>query len=615
MSVYARAKHIVVRTLAIAVGAAVVAFAILVLVRLMAHTTQPAEAASVIYYPNFCLGGWKYPQHASGPAAVTGDFDPEKFNVQNSAYLESSIASQLFCGYFSIRNAKNPPTKAVISFNWLLAFKDSTPNHRDADSYTSTSSNPTGISPETGFIPTTSTAPVLSPQTVSPVTSTSTGSTTGSGGSNAAAVGDAPVTHTPATDSGPSTTTEIPVVPPASSTGSEHAGGASNSDNSAGTAGTSGTSDANQTPASSSSTGGDTPSGSNSDSSPVSATPSSGDTAPASAPVPPPPPPEPTPAPAPAPAPDPTPAPAPSSDAPQSFNTQHNLGSLISSLLVSKVHAAETDDVVVQSPISANSFKDYLEVSYSLDGIRWTAIGRVNKDNWKDYKVEIPVTSWDEVKRLQIMVSVLPTIDEKPDIYLDSMSMRAEYKQTVTELAAEGLAAVSNAVDGLIGDGNGAENTYDIVADAPAPPHTTEVRTKKLMFPTIGTPISIMHTTFDEEGRAKGKISSKKINVSTSGGGSSLEISGTCDKKYFVILTYRNLEDYIKKPRSFVVNRADECVQGKFAFDMATLSPETRGGAQYLVVGEQGEEGTWDVVSDLFPIDIVATTTVEIITQ
>ncbi len=594
MSVYARTQRVAVRTLAIVAGTAIVAFALLVFVRLMVHTTQPAEAASVIYYPNFCLGGWKYPQHASGPAAVTGDFDPSKFNAQNSAYLESSIASQMFCGYFSVRNAKNPPTKAVISFNWLLDFKGATADTPKIDSYTSTSSNPSGISPNTGFTPPAATSTV---STTTPQTQSSSSSP------NTAAVGDSVNTHAPSTTNGTSTTTEIPLIPNSTDTNTNATTTASPTPASPSLDNPTTNSTTHQ-PTTNSDSGTAPGTGSaNTDANP----PSSGQTNP---------PPAPGPAPASTPAPTSAsdPAPAPSGDAPTTFNTHHNLGSLLSSLIISEVHAAEVD-AVVQSPLTSESFKDYLEISYSLDGIRWTAIGRVNRDNWQHFSVEIPVTSWDEVKRLQVMVSVLPTIDEKPDIYLDSISMKAEYKQTVAELASQGLAAVSNAVDSLIGDGNGPENAYDIVADAPAPRPTTELRTKKLLFPSVGTTISIMHETFDSEGRASGKIQSKKVAVSASGEGASLQVSGSCGKKYFVVLTYRNMEDYLKRPRSFIVNRADECRDGHFSFDLASLSPETRGGLQYLVVGEQGEEGTWNVVSDIFPVTIEATTTVQIINQ
>ena len=582
MSVYADIQRIGIRVVAGIFGTALVAFAVLVFVRMSLHTTK-AEAASVVYYPNFCLGGWKYPQHASGPAAATGSYDPSNFNPQNSAFLESSVASQIFCGYFSVRNAKNPPTKAVITFNWSFGYKDkgsttTIPFDPNAESYTNIDGKDSPISPATGF-------------TVSP---TSTNATT-SGNPNLIPVTD--VSGTSGTSTGSSSTQNQSPTSPEPSSGSS-----------------SSYSTPSDQPTSPEENTSEHTSASPSD--PV--VPPSASDSPASQNTPPTTPPaDPTPAPT-APAPELAPAtsPAPASDAPQTFNFKQRIGEALTSLIAERVQAAETDtDVIIQSPLNADTFKDFLEVSYSLDGIRWTAIGRVNKDNWKNFSVEIPVTTWDEVKRLQIMVSVLPTIDEKPDIYLDSMSMRAEYKQTVAELAAQGLAAVSNAVDTLIGDGNNGEDVVEVIPDAPAPRPTTEIRTKKLLFPSVGQEISVMHDSYDGEGRVNGQVPSKKVNVSTSADGASMTVAGVCSEKYFVVLTYRNKDDYLRKPRSFIVNRAQECSGGTFSFDLGVLSPETRDGPQYLVVGEQGDEGTWHVTSDVFPITIEATTTVQIITQ
>lgn len=590
MSVSAKIQRIIVRTVAVIAGTAVVLFAILVLVRMYANTTQ-AEAASIVYYPNFCLGGWKYPQHASGQPTITGPFDINNFTGQNSSYLESSVASQLFCGYFSVKNAKNPPTKAVITFNWALAFgQDSSASttSTESDSYTNIDSKLSPISPDTGFI-------------ISP---TSTNATT-SGNPDVIPVSNIPPANV--STSATSSTTEIPLIP---NQGSETP--ATN------------TSEQNSTPSNPESA---TQSAPEPTSTPTPVADPTSTPAPAtvttSAPDPTPTP-TPTPATAPEPSPAPAPAPTPTTDAPQSFNFHQGIGDLFATLIAEQVHAAETTETVVEtvveSPLSANTFRDFLEVSYSLDGIRWTAIGRVNKDNWKNFSVEIPVTSWDEVKRLQIMVSVLPTIDEKPDIYLDSMSMRAEYKQTVAELASQGLAAVTNAVDVLIGDGNGAVDAYDILPEEKQAPKPIEIFKKKLLFSADGKAIVIPRGVSDAEINENNEKKLKKnisanIVTTPSSDGSSFKISGNCTEKYFVVLTYKNQTDYQKKTSSFIANSAHECVGGVFSYDLAELSPDLRGGAQYLLIGEQSETGPWVPISDLYPIVIQSTTTVERIYQ
>jgi hypothetical protein len=302
---------------------------------------------------------------------------------------------------------------------------------------------------------------------------------------------------------------------------------------------------------------------------------------------------------------------APASDAPQSFNVDNSISSLIARLIASRVEAAEP----VDSEMS--SFKDFLEVSYSLDGIRWTAIGRVNKDNWKGYKVEIPVTSWDEVKRLQIMLAVLPTIDQKPDIYLDSMSMRAEYNQTLAELAAQGLAAVTNAVDALVGDGNGPVDAYELLEEAKKAAQQVEVKKRVLSFFLDGDSKPLA-----SEGKSAapaeliGRSTPSVIRATLEAKNGTLVASGSCSKKYFVILTYKSEADYLKKVSSSVINEAHECVDGTFSYDMASLPADTtRDGRQYLIVAEQGETGPWTPISELYPIEISATTTIEMIEE
>lgn len=576
-------------------GTAVVAIAVLVFVRLVMHTTPTTQAASVIYYPNFCLGGWKYPQYASGPPAATAGGE-QAFTLDNSAYLESSVASQIFCGYFSVRNAKNPPTKAKITFNWAFKWRDGNDPAQHPEAYTSTSSSQSSISPATGFVVATSTGvvavPLANPTSVQNTAAAADARIDQNNNPATSSPVVAPVTESSAAPSSPGTT-EVPLVHDATNVGTDSSPqGGSNVNNQSTTpqdnpsAGTSTTADS---PNTSAATGAAGPESGTVTTSPQPDPASSPSTPPPSSP-------------------DSTPTPAPES--PQSFVPRRSSWTaLLAPFIIERVHAAEPDQIASE----VSSFHDFLEVSYSLDGIRWVPIGRVNKDNWRDYSIDIPVSSWEEVKRLQIMISVLPTIDEKPDIYLDGISMRAEYDRTVAELAADGLEAVSYAVDTLIGEGNGAANAFEVIPETPKGPQPIEVRVKKLLFPSVGRAIKIMHDVFDEEGRVIGEAQSKKINIDTTSDGASMVISGDCDSTYAVILTYRHQDDYVKRRGSYLVNRAQECRNGSFSFDLSSVSPETREGAQYLVVGEQGETGTWRVVSNVIPIQIDATTTVQTI--
>jgi hypothetical protein len=49
------------------------------------------------------------------------------------------------------------------------------------------------------------------------------------------------------------------------------------------------------------------------------------------------------------------------------------------------------------------SGREFIEVSYSLDGIRWNSLGKVGMHNFRDYSVSIPITNWEDLKKIQIM--------------------------------------------------------------------------------------------------------------------------------------------------------------------------------------------------------------------
>lgn len=288
--------------------------------------------------------------------------------------------------------------------------------------------------------------------------------------------------------------------------------------------------------------------------------------------------------------------------------------------IVERAHAQEistTTDVV-----ESFSMTDFLDVSYSTDGIRWTSVGKVSKNNWKNFSVEIPVHSWAELKRLQVMVSTLPTIDEKPDIYLDSMSVHVDYKQTLSEIASNSLASVTTAVDSLLGNQSGDENfdPFAVKEDAPAEvkivvPHVPATHTeRKLLFSSRGehTATQVVLPWYDDELKAKMKkqsSQSKDLTIQTTADESSFVVSGTCDHAYYVVLMFRNPKDYINKPNSFVSNSAFPCTNKSFTYDHKVISPEIPEGTYYMLVAGEDETGPWMPMSSIVPITINATTT------
>jgi hypothetical protein len=82
---------------------------------------REARAASDVFYPTICLGGWENPKAASGEPSVSADADPSAFSGVNAAYLASDVSAQIFCGYFPVEAGERAPLSARIAFNWSLS--------------------------------------------------------------------------------------------------------------------------------------------------------------------------------------------------------------------------------------------------------------------------------------------------------------------------------------------------------------------------------------------------------------------------------------------------------------------------------------------------------------
>lgn len=83
-----------------------------------------------------------------------------------------------------------------------------------------------------------------------------------------------------------------------------------------------------------------------------------------------------------------------------------------------------------------------------------------------------------------------------------------------------------------------------------------------------------------------------------------LDISGQCTDKYFVILLYKNPEDYDTSPSSYIYNKAFDCVAGKYTYSLDQLPESLGDGLYYLLIGGQGDTGSWYPTSALVPINI-----------
>ena len=81
-------------------------------------------------------------------------------------------------------------------------------------------------------------------------------------------------------------------------------------------------------------------------------------------------------------------------------------------------------------------------------------------------------------------------------------------------------------------------------------------------------------------------------------------VSGQCSDAYFVVLLFKNADDYANDPRSYIVNRAYPCVGGAFSYSIADLPSTLPNGNYYLLVGQEGKTGTWTPITELTEIAI-----------
>ncbi len=84
----------------------------------------------------------------------------------------------------------------------------------------------------------------------------------------------------------------------------------------------------------------------------------------------------------------------------------------------------------------------------------------------------------------------------------------------------------------------------------------------------------------------------------------SLKVSGSCSNVYFVVLLFRDQTDYERDPASYIVNRAYPCVNGAYAYSINDLPTTIQNGTYYLLIGEQGDRGTWSPVTALTEVSI-----------
>lgn len=124
-------------------------------------------------------------------------------------------------------------------------------------------------------------------------------------------------------------------------------------------------------------------------------------------------------------------------------------------------------------------------------------------------------------------------------------------------------------------------------------------------FALTGKSIPSKKVLKDRDGRKVGEQSVSHVaETQVDNAKGVITVSGKCSDVYFVILLYRNQNDYVDDPSSYLVNRAYPCVNGTYSYSIEELPHNLEHGQYYLLVGQEGNTGTWTPITGLTEITI-----------
>jgi hypothetical protein len=162
--------------------------------------------------------------------------------------------------------------------------------------------------------------------------------------------------------------------------------------------------------------------------------------------------------------------------------------------------------------------------------------------------------------------------------------------------------------DSVVGDVT-ATSTADNVAQLPANVLTP---TKEYTFALSGESIATQQTPDWNQGDASSTPDADATVSATPSldttGANTLTVSGQCSDPYFVVLLYKNEEDYNENPSSYIFNKAYPCENGEYSYAISQLPFNLKSGRFYLLVAGQGATGSWKPITALIPVGITVTT-------
>lgn len=144
-------------------------------------------------------------------------------------------------------------------------------------------------------------------------------------------------------------------------------------------------------------------------------------------------------------------------------------------------------------------------------------------------------------------------------------------------------------------------------ADVPAIPLVQSKEDEpEFSFSLTGKKISTVRQVKMPDGKTKEETVSTDLTPSVDNTTGTLSFSGTCSAEYYVVLLFKNQDDYKNDPRSYVVNRAYPCTNNSFTYALSDLPEGLPNGIYYLLIGEQSKKTPWKPITEMTEVTINA---------
>lgn len=221
----------------------------------------------------------------------------------------------------------------------------------------------------------------------------------------------------------------------------------------------------------------------------------------------------------------------------------------------------------------------------------------------------------------QIQAAVNPEGIADGDVWIDQPDAESEAHEALVleESAADtsenrspvvipGPASLEVVVEDVIADSivkPDVVSEVPVIAPAPIDAVAQIARKEEVSagFSLTGRLLSTLQRLYSTDGRIIDEKSIVDAPLFAHNADGSSAVAGVCRDAYFVVLLYKEREEYEKDPNSYILNRAFPCT-GAYRYTLDALPLSLPDGTYQLLIGEQGEVGDWVPITALTEITI-----------